>query len=48
MFERLRNLAKSLKPKSYEEEMVDFLSQAVSREHLEYLEEEWFKRRPRR
>lgn len=44
----IRNLVNRLKPKTYEQEMVEFLSQAQSREHLEYLENEWFKKRPRR
>lgn len=43
----LKNLFNRLKPKSYEQQMNDFLSQAVSREHLEQLENEWFKRRSR-
>lgn len=29
--------------KSYEERMNEFLGQATSREHLEYLENVWFK-----
>ena len=38
-----RNIIKAIKGKSYEERMNDFLSQATSREHLEYLERVWFK-----
>ena len=41
------NLVKKFKGKTYEERMNDFLSQATSRVHLEYLEEVWFKNNPR-
>ena len=39
----IRSFFKNLKPKSYEERMNDYLGQATSREHFEYLEREWFK-----
>lgn len=42
----VKNLVKKFKGKTYDERMHDFLSQATSREHLEYLETVWFKKNP--
>lgn len=42
-----KNIIKKLKGKTYEERMNEFLSQATSRQHLEYLENVWFDRNPR-
>lgn len=42
-----KKIAKKLKGKTYEERMNEYLSQATSRQHLEYLETEWFNRNPR-
>lgn len=39
----LKNFFKRFKLKSYEEKRDEYLSQATSREHFEYLEREWFK-----
>jgi hypothetical protein len=36
-----------IKRTSYEQRMNDYLGQAVSREHLEYLERQWFKNNKR-
>lgn len=42
-----KNLVKKFKGKTYEERMNDYLSQATSRQHLEYLESVWFDKNPR-
>lgn len=47
MIQSIKNLVKKFKRKTYEERMNDYLSQATSRQHLEYLESVWFDKNPR-
>lgn len=43
MLYKLMLYLKNKKMASEQQRMTDFLSQAQSREHLEYLEREWFR-----
>jgi hypothetical protein len=42
MLSKIKKVLSHLRPKTEEERMVAFLSQAQSHEHLEQLEREWF------
>jgi hypothetical protein len=42
MLSKLKKALRHLMPKSEQERMMAFLSQAQSHEHLEHLERQWF------